>query len=190
MDINKYEIIKRKYGKVASWLIYDEDYSDYKIIEKHIHELNPAYVFCGLNAAKDTLGIWQAFHLRYQGGKGKILKETFNDSPVFRGAYITDLFKEHVNAKSNEVFGIVKKDENFRNKYFNIYCEEMEYLKIGGKYPKVYTIGGATSYFFERYDVLRKFNATPIPHYSAYGLGTGKFQQTIRKIEHDISNRL
>jgi len=186
MDSKKYEIIRKKYGKVASWLIYGEDYADYNIIEKHINELNPAYVFCALNAAKDTLGIWQAFHLRYKGGKGKILKDTFNNSPVFRGAYITDLFKEHVNAKSNEVIRIVKKDERFRNKNFNKFREEMEDLSIDGKYPRVYTIGGSTSYFFEVYDALKKFKPTPIPHYSAYGRSTGKFQKAIHKIEQEI----
>ncbi len=55
MDRIQYNILKEKYGKVASWLIYDEDYGNYEknfhLIESSVDTvLNPKYLFCGLNA--------------------------------------------------------------------------------------------------------------------------------------------
>ena len=192
MDKEQYEKIKENYGNVASWLIYDDNYGDYKknfeLIERSVKEiLNPKYMFCGLNAARDTLRTWEAFHCKYRGGKGKLLRDTFNNSNVFKGSYVTDFIKKHVNAKSHEVFKEIKINKKKYNENIDLLRQEIEDIKIGKKYPRVFAFGKYTHELLHESTLGRDFKIEYIPHYSAYGSRAGLFIQKIREIEKSIS---
>lgn len=191
MDRIQYNILKEKYGKVASWLIYDEDYGNYeknfRLIESSVATiLNPKYLFCGLNAALDTQRVWEPFHCRYRGGKGKLLRDTFNNSQVFIGSYVTDLIKEHVNSKSHEVITNVKSNAAILNRNMAIFEQEIDDLKIGSNYPRIFAFGREVYNLISNSNIGRSCNLEYIPHYSAYGRGTGMFVEAIKDKEKDI----
>ena len=51
--LDKYNILKAKYGSVASWAIWnDKDLSDTSVIDKNYKELHSRYVLLGLNISK------------------------------------------------------------------------------------------------------------------------------------------
>jgi hypothetical protein len=186
LDRAQYETLKGKYGKFASWLIYDDDYGNHQknheLIENSVEKiLNPKYVFCGLNAARKTLRVWEAFHCKYRGGKGKLLRDTFNASPVFKGAYVTDLIKGHVNPNLKEVREKIKRKQINLDKHFLKFRQEMDDLRLNGRYPKVYAFGNDVR------DLLSKsYSVELIVHYSAFGLSRKKFRCDIRKKEQEI----
>ncbi len=191
MDRIQYNILKEKYGKVASWLIYDEDYGNYEknflLIERSVATiLNPKYLFCGLNAALDTQRVWEPFHCRYRGSKGKLLRDTFNNSKVFIGSYVTDLIKEHVNSKSQEVIADVKSNTANLNRNMDIFKQEIDDLKIGSDYPRIFAIGRDVYNLIANSNIGRSYNVEYIPHYSAYGRGTGMFLEAIKEKEREI----
>ena len=187
LDRKQYNILKEKYGKVASWLIYYDDYGNheknYKLIERSIDILNPKYVFCGLNAACHTMKVWEAFHVKYQGGKGKLLRDTFNASRVFRGAYVTDIIKEHVDPKSNNVRDKIKKNGINIGHNIKIFCQEMDDLRVNGTYPIVYAFGWDAYNIIAQSDINKLYSVEYIVHYSMPGLSNEDFKLAIREKE-------
>lgn len=87
---DEYEELKRKYGSYGSWAVWRHRHeSDTSVIDEHVEELHPRFIFLGLNVSQ-SLGsaAWVNFH----GGKhARKLKYALNDTKL-RGSYLTDIF--------------------------------------------------------------------------------------------------
>jgi hypothetical protein len=89
-----------KWSQIGSWAIWNEqDYKDTSIIIHSAGKLRNDIVIVGLNVSKEINEDWQNFH----AGKNDLkLKQLFNNSS-YEGAYMTDIIKEKVEVKSNNL---------------------------------------------------------------------------------------
>ncbi|MDR1863263.1 MAG: hypothetical protein LBQ67_05005, partial [Treponema sp.] len=92
MTEKHFEEIRTRYGKWASWAVWDEqDITDTACIEEHIGSLRPGVIFIGLNASRDiSQKDWLNFHTNHKADRN--LRSLLNAAP-WKGSYITDIFK-------------------------------------------------------------------------------------------------
>lgn len=110
----QYEEIKKKYGNSASWAVWAEEgdtpksnISDLSIFENKdiIKQLNPNYVFVGLNPSVQDVDkdIWHNFHSKDTKRQNDYkLRYAFKNTR-FWGAYLTDLVPNIEETNSNKV---------------------------------------------------------------------------------------
>jgi hypothetical protein len=187
--LERYEKIKKAYGKYSSWLIYEEDCSNYKCIENRIIELNPRFVFCALNAARETDNYWQPFHIVYKGGKGWVLRDVLGKSIVFMGSYITDLIKGYPESKSNKVLAAIKEKKINLECHVKVFQEEINDLSIDGRCPIIIVLGRGAKTIFTTQLLLTRFNSVCefVTHYSATGKFLKRFKNEIKSLEEKYS---
>lgn len=167
--LDEYNNLRSKYGFYSSWAIWDyQKESNTSIIDKHYALLNNNYILVGLNiSATLSDNPWVNFH----GGKhDRKLKYACNDTKL-RGSYITDLFKDLPEPKSNRLKNQLNEEIIKKNvKFFN---QEINDLKLNEK--SLFIILGTPSsqlakifnqYFRQGYNnqVIYHF------HYSFYGI--------------------
>lgn len=113
LDKKTYELMKKKYGRVGSWAVWDDQLDTPKSNmgnmawaddeAKLCRILNPKFVFVGLNKSKrpnknskdensNTKIPWKNFHSGYSNGNSFKLRYALKGSP-FWGAYMTDIIK-------------------------------------------------------------------------------------------------
>ena len=148
---DEFEVLTRKYGKYASWAIWD--YVKSRIMEKSAHiifenyqECHSRYVIVGLNISS-MVDVWGNF----RGGRhDRKLKYAFNSSFV-RGAYMTDLFKDIVEVNSSNLSKLISKVKFSEN--VNLFVEEMK--DIGVTDETIFIIMGTetsiTGKFFKKH---------------------------------------
>ena len=114
LSLEKYNEIKKRYGKSASWAIWAEEgstpksnISDLSIFNDDgvIKQLNPKYVFVGLNPSvqdidKDT---WHNFHSKDTKRQNDYKLRYALKNTKFWGAYLTDLVSDVEETNSNKV---------------------------------------------------------------------------------------
>ena len=121
----KLKELSEKYGSHSSWAIWnDQDITDLSVIEPNHMTLQDKVVMVGLNLSAEIDKPWQNFH---NGRNDYKLRQAFNDSS-YRGAYMTDLIKDHVNPKSNDVLNQLTEEALQDN--FDLFYEEMEALGV------------------------------------------------------------
>ncbi|MVN22556.1 hypothetical protein [Mucilaginibacter arboris] len=169
----EFENIKEKHGKYASWAVWN--YSKNKIKEKsvdcineNLNILNSRYVFVGLNISNE-IGTWGNF----RGGKhDRKLKYAFNDSSL-KGSYMTDLFKNIINPKSNDFYKFIKDKTDVIEENVLGFVQEMNDLKVSTEtcFIVLGTEESITGKLFKEY-FQRHFTNTSIiyhRHYSSRG---------------------
>ena len=164
MDRKRFEEIRAKYGKVASWAIWDpDDYDDPTIIEKHVEELTTRYVFVGLNVSNEiSQSDWKNFHCRHRGGSDYKLMEKYNDSP-YRGAYMTDILKDWVEVDSSEIERSVKENPERLQENIELFLQEL--ADIGAEDSEVFVFGNAAWNIFVNSPDLRRLKIKKLVHY-------------------------
>lgn len=163
---SRYEEIKNKYGKSASWAVWKDEgntpksnISDLSVFnDKEIYKkLNPNYVFVGLNpSVQDTTEeIWRNFHSPDTKRQNDYKLRYALKNTKFWGAYITDLngTKE---TDSNKVFVSTNDVHTFK--------EEIALLKTK---PVLIALGdkvynALTKHLSEEYTIVK------IKHFSCY----------------------
>lgn len=168
-SIDDYNYLKAKYGSFSSWAIWDyQKESDVSIIDSNYDTLSTDYILLGLNISA-TLGqeAWVNFH----GGKhDRKLKYACNDTKL-RGSYITDLFKDLPEAKSNKLKDQLT--EEIIKENVKIFNQEMEDIKIHDKSQFIIlgTQNSQIAKVFNKY-FNSKYKNTVIYqyHYSFYGI--------------------
>ena len=102
MKINTFEILKKKYGRVASWAIWSasqsSDTSDISMFEgdslvDSIKIMNTRFVFVGLNIS-GPIDVCRPFGNFHGGKRDFMLRDAIKDT-VLEGAYMTDIIKLH-----------------------------------------------------------------------------------------------
>ena len=152
----KYESIEL--SKFASWAIWDkQDIEDTKIIEGSKKKLKGNIVFVALNFGSkkrpDDWKDWQNFH-----GKGvgdtrlyKLLSDK-RFKGKFKGAYMTDIIKNHPNSASVNFIKKLKDAEI--NKNINFFFKEINLLKKTN--IVMYLFGETVENIFKDYVVHHK----------------------------------
>jgi len=126
----EFEILTNKYGKYASWAIWDyykarNKEKSVEPIYNNLKILNSRYVLVGLNISS-PVEIWTNF----RGGKhDRKLKYAFNDS-ILKGSYMTDLFKTDINVNSFNYYESIKENHKLIERNVSLFVNEMADLKI------------------------------------------------------------
>jgi len=176
----EYQEIKEKYGKYASWAIWNEnDMGDLEVIEDNIDQLHSKYVFLALNMSKSvkTWSNWENFH----GGSphDRKLMYALNRTKL-RGSYLTDLFKGIPQKDSNKFEeNLTESDIKQNVKFFK---EEMKDIKL--KPHSTFVILGKTNtynLFKEHFKPHFENKAVPYYHYSYYGLSDEEWVKELWK---------
>ncbi|MBI4836950.1 MAG: hypothetical protein HY813_00900 [Candidatus Portnoybacteria bacterium] len=192
MNLNLLQL-KKKFGKYGSWALWDEDGSIASLVRKNDFELllKPNIVFIGLNASTKLSEDWINYHSECcKSGKIKswrwshvsklaeILRE--KEFEALKGAYMTDIIKNHYDSNSNVVVNQIKQDRSLVSKNIRLFEKELKMLsKISGL-DKFYIvcIGNKS---FEILDRVLGTKVSKIWHYSAYQLGREGVKEKIRQ---------
>jgi len=119
MNNKSYEEVKQKYGKYASWAIWDIPLEDYQTVSEKI---KPNIVMVSLNAPGRIKEDFKNFHHGNGRGPDYKLRYTF-EGTEFEGAYMTDIIK-------------------FNTEEANINCFREELNLIGSENPLIIALGG------------------------------------------------
>ena len=165
-----YEKIKRKnHGEYASFAIWDDkNYKNLDIIENSINELNNSIVIIGLNASKS--GDDKDFRAFHNGRNDNQLKNAFNKSKKFRGAYMTDLIKNKVTSNSSEAIDEFKKDEGkhldkLKEELRDLKCKNLRIILMG---KKVKELLFKNKKFIQELKSEFKIKIASIPHFAQH----------------------
>ena len=183
----KFDSIKEKYGRVASWAIWaheDEEpksnMGDLTVLDPEINknllsELNPNVVLVGLNFSEDV--DHKPFENFHAGGKFQDYKTRYalRDSPYW-GGYMTDIIKNHPEKKSDVLVKYLKTHPD--EVQSNVESFRQELRDIGAEKPTLVAFGVAV------YDILKRnlpeFEIVKIPHY-AHFISKEKYREQIRQ---------
>tara|TARA_B100000029_G_C17137310_1_gene801037 strand:- start:25 stop:612 length:588 start_codon:yes stop_codon:yes gene_type:complete len=185
----KFDFIKEKYGKHASWAIWAEqgklpksNMGDMSVLDPNINtnlfaELNPEIILIGLNFAEDIdHESWEVFHkYRPQGTDFKTrfaLKNT-----KWWGAYMTDILKDYPEKHSQKVNSHLKKHPELEEENIRRFYQEIK--DVGSKDPLLVAFGNIV------YEILKRnmddFKITKIPHYAHY-MSKEKYREEVKKV--------
>lgn len=162
---DKYLNIKNKYGKFASWAIWNsENESNTEIIEQNINKLHCNWVIIGLNISK-PVGVWGNF----RGGKhDRKIKLAFTNTEI-SGAYMTDLIKK-IEKSSKEIEKEIKTKKFDITKHVKSFVEELKFVGINNN-TKFIIFGNTARFiydeFYEKYFPENKVYY--LKHYSSRG---------------------
>ena len=192
LDKTIYRLMKRKYSDVGSWAVWDEQLDKLKSNmgnmawakdeEKLCSELNPNFVFVGLNKSKrpkeksedensNAKIPWKNFHSGYSGGNSFKLRYALKGTP-FWGAYMTDIIKvvrdndsnkfvPAINTNSEEMLAAIKKDITILERNIKKFKEEISLL--GGN-PVIVALGDKAHKLLKSLE--GKYKIEKLPHYS------------------------
>jgi len=166
----EYDHLLSRYGSYSSWAIWDDsDAHDTSIIDENIHELNPSFIFVGLNISRIlSKPAWSNFHDNTHSRK---LRYACNYTKL-RGAYLTDLFKDLPEAKSSNLIKTLTENQIEDN--VNFFLNEMGDIKLKSE-SQFIILGSAAAKYFDKY--FKKHFANNVlyyDHYSAYNKYTDK----------------
>jgi len=182
--------LKKEFGKYGSWALWNEDGSIAPLIDTNNFEflLKPDIIFVGLNASrkmpeKDWINFhsesckstWKREHARKLA---EVLQE--KEYEVFKGAYMTDIVKNHYDADSDIVINKIKQNTNLLSKNISLFEHELKLLsEISGTDKfHIICIGNKS---FEILNQVLKHKIYKIWHYSAYQLGQEGVKEKIRQ---------
>jgi hypothetical protein len=176
-DIDK---MAEKYGPYASWAVWNpKAQKETSIIRNAVADLKSSVIIVGLNISQPLSDSWSNF----RGGKhDRKLMYAFNNSP-YRGAYMTDLLKGIVQAKSQEILSKIKRGEIDVREHVQSFREEMD--TIGATSNSLFILfGKAVHSIFSEHLSSNYPNSVFCEHYSSTKWTDAKWlDQTWGKLE-------
>ncbi len=196
--------LKEDFGKYGSWALWDDFGRITPFLNKDNFEelIKPNVIFIGLNASIEVLGDWMGYHQECRSESwqaptfhirkfAEVLKE--EELEVFRGAYMTDIIKNHFDPNSNIVIEKIKNCENILYENLNLFIEELELLSKFSKKNsfKIICFGAKV---FEIMNKIPRFHHPDyqigqIWHYAAFQLGEEGVKDRIREDLRRINSR-
>ena len=183
----KFNSIKEKYGRVASWAIWahkgkesKSNMGDLTVLDPEINknllsELNPNVVLVALNFSEDVNH--KPFENFHAGGKFQDYKTRYalRDSPYW-GGYMTDIIKNQPEKNSDELVKYLKTHPD--EVQSNVESFRQELRDIGVEKPKLVAFGN------DVYDILKRnlpeFEIVKIPHY-AHFISKEKYREEVKQ---------
>jgi hypothetical protein len=144
----------------SSWAVYGKnDLENKEVIEDNvIHSLNGGIVFVGLNFSRllwSSWGPWQNIHGNYNvrwllDGEN----ESFNAEKAqkYKGAYITDIIKNHIGSMAAKVMGQLDQEKIKKN--IGWFFDEIDML--GADAIEMHLFGKDVEYLFRNYVMQHK----------------------------------
>ena len=182
----KFDFVKKKYGRVASWAIWAHEgekaksnMGDLTVLDPEINknllsELNPNVVLVALNFSENV--DHKPFENFHAGGKFQDYKarDALRDSPAW-GGYMTDIIKKYPEKESDRLVEYLKTDKAIEQSNVEYFRQELR--DIGAKKPKLVAFGN------DVYDILKRnlpeFEVVKIPHY-AHFISKEKYREQVK----------
>jgi ribosomal protein S8 len=184
MDEKLYNLIRKKYGKGASWAIWNDTFSycddpfslgDY---EKVKDKINPNVVFVGFNPSDNIIEDFSNFHNLKNDKRNLHQKAICNANKLkyafinteYVGAYMTDIIKlDTVKGKvkladSAEVKKYIRNNPEVKCESIKMFKEELDF--IGSKNPFIIALGGDAYNILSKF--LRGYSICKVTHYAVY----------------------
>lgn len=152
LDKNTYDILKTKFGNVASWAIWSlpndtpkSNTGDMTVFEDEnlLKKLNTNYVFVGLNASEvenKNIISWSSFHSTNPSQNDYKLRYALMGEDKYWGSYITDLIKNFPKTDSTEVVKYMKRNPEEFEKHITTFLNEISLIGT----PTLIAMGSAT----------------------------------------------
>lgn len=191
IDKKKFEALRKEFGNVASWAIWDDVGSTPKSNMRNVSMLqdnsiceilNPKYVFVALNGSgvhdgyMDDDKDWFNFHSNNPRGHDYKLRYALKGTPCW-GAYITDVIKHFPEVDSTKVWTYLKQHPEIVKENIEILKRELSYLEDK---PILIALGNKV------YDILnnefgKEYEIRSIKHYS-YTISKENYREEFLKI--------
>jgi len=170
LDKKRFELIKEKYGPVASWAIWDEsdirnlDIFDIEKKPETLTKLKPQIVLVGLNISAPLEDKFSNFHDAEPGSSTTSLKKllyALSGTPL-EGAYMTDVIKYVVQPSSEKVMTHLKDNPRIELENVESFRKEIEYLGVDNQV--IVAMGNAAKCILNR-NLEHEYRIKKIPHY-------------------------
>lgn len=179
MEKEKLQRLANEFGFTSSWAVWNpDDLRDLSVIKSNHEKLFKNVVMVGLNVSATIDTPWQNFHI---GTNDRKLMEAFNDTS-YRGAYMTDLIKDHTEAKSDKLLNELTEEKLSEN--FNRFYREMDIL--GAEKNTLFILfGNQVKELFLKEPIFHFNNIVCCMHYSYYGITKSEWIRQTRETLKD-----
>ena len=186
-----YELMKKKYGRVASWAVWGEvgdtvksntDNMDWIKDRNLLRALNTGFVFVGLNFSSTheenprRCKIWRNFHSGDNRRQNDFKLRFALLKTRYWGSYMTDLIKNHPDVDSKRVMSYLREDPKELEKNISSFEKEIAFL---GENLVLVALG------VDVYKLLKdhfgdscKYEIVKVMHYAAQ-IGKEKYRESI-----------
>jgi len=188
---DNYEKLLKKFGKVSSWAIWAEqgdkpksNTGDMSVFENAdlLNILNPNYVFVGLNPSTQSFNkAWASFHSTCSYQNDYKLRYALKNTKYW-GAYITDIIKSRIDAKSENINKYLKDNPDALNEYVSKLEGEIAIL---GTSPILIAMGNKAYKILSRTHLKDKYTIVKIKHYSMY-IGQDNYRKEVLSVLNNI----
>ena len=147
MKQDLFNSIRGQYGKYASWAVWnDSDRLDTQIIEDNTEILHSRVIVLALNISKLLTTEWSNFR---SGKHDRKLINALNQSS-YRGAYLTDYFKDTAEPDSKKLINAMRKNDPEVLRHTQNLLNE---LRAIGATPDslIVIMGGKSTYLYSLY---------------------------------------
>ncbi len=185
ISMDKYQLLKEKFGSLASWVLWDKACGNPKSREnvgsmnwakdekKLIKKIKTKFVFVAFNGSSLHDGktghkqnvCWSNFHSSYEYGRDHKLRYTILGS-IAEGSYITDLIKNDKSKTAKERVNKYKKNRTLLERHIDTLKREIVLL-CGAKKPCLIALGRDTENFLKQTIEKDGYKVFYLPHYSA-----------------------
>ena len=193
MDIEKFNLIKHKYGHVASWAIWKEqgnhppmfNIGDLSVLDPQqnpnlLSQLKPDVVFVGLNTSIDinNLRPFSNFHSSSPHAKDYKIRFATIDTKLW-GGYMTDIIKDYPELHGQNVVRFLGDNPDVEKKNIETFREELK--DLGTENRTIIAFGGDVYRILKR-NLQNAFTIVKVSHYSRY-INKQKYRDEMRIIE-------
>lgn len=180
MNLYSFEKLRAKYGRYASWAIWNPlDRKDVSVIDENLSDLHARTVMVGLNISAALTVPWSNFHI---GRNDRKLEHAFNRGP-FRGSYMTDLIKNEIEVNSGNLMGRIRRNEIDIHRHVSSFQKEI--FDIGADESSQFILfGGHVSDLFRKYLGKGYPKHISVRHYAVYGSAESWAHDTLNIIEN------
>ena len=199
LDRKIYNLMKKKYGKVASWAVWGEvgvtvksntDNMDWIKDGNLLRTLNTGFVFVGLNFSgtheegPHRCKVWRNFHSGDNRRQNDFKLRFALLKTRYWGSYITDLIKNHPDVDSDRVMNYLR--ENPKELEKNISSFGKEIALLGGN-PVLVALGvDVYKLLKDHYGDSRKYGIVKVMHYAAR-IGKEKYRKEVLGVLDQVS---
>jgi len=187
----KFDLIKKKYGKHASWAVWAEpdvekpksNMGDLTVLDPEINkdllsQLNPNVVLVALNFSRGSVEYpFGNFHSNNPVATDYKTRFALRDTP-FWGAYMTDIIKDYDDKESGNVVSFLRNNKSFEKENVESFLQELR--DIGAAKPILVAFGNAVFDILKR-NLNQQFEITKIPHYAHY-ISKEKYREQVKTI--------
>lgn len=181
LGIESYELMKKKYGRVASWAVWrpagdtvksNTDNMDWVNDNDLLDTLGTGFVFVGLNGSSthrpspgtQRRGAWRNFHSGDNRRQNDFKLRFALSGTRYWGSYITDLIKYYPEVDSSKVKVCLRENPKMITKNVSAFEKEISFL---GEKPVLVALG-VTVYKLLVKHLEGEYNIVKVKHYAAY----------------------